>query len=167
MAVVCIIAILATAATYGVMKYVHAAKISEAVEIINSIRASQEAYKDETFGYKKVATLGAYYPFGDTASLKNAKKSWDAGNATVKLAWDELGVHPSGVVEFGFDCDAGKNTGIPQMATLGVTQNLNFPDSATDWYVARAVGDRDGNGVLATVVGSSFNDQVYIENDTE
>ncbi len=168
MMVVAIIGILSALAVYGVNKYVLAAKTSEAIEIINSIRAAQESYKDETFGYKHVSDMSSYYPFAGVAELKNAKMSWESGtDADAKAAWNELGVRPSAQVQFGYACSAGKGAGVPQPSALGITQNLNYPSTATDWYVVRAAGDRNGNGVLATFVGSSFTDAIHGENDTE
>lgn len=167
MVVVVIIGILATLATYGVRKYVLAAKASEPIEIINSIRAAQESYKDETFRYLKVNDMTSYYPFTGVAELRNAKKPWESGNTTIADNWRQLGVRPSTVVQFGYACDAGQGTGVPQQAALGTSKNLNYPTTAPDWYVARAAGDRDGNGVLAIFVGSNFTDQIYGENDSE
>jgi type IV pilus assembly protein PilA len=70
-------------------------------------------------------------------------------------------------VQFGYACSAGKGSGVPTATALGVERDLGYPTSATDWYVVRAAGDRDGNGTLATFVGSNFTDQIYGENDTE
>jgi type IV pilus assembly protein PilA len=167
MAVVCIIGILATLAVFGVKKYVLAAKTSEPIEIINSIRAAQESYKDETFGYKNVSDMSSYYPFADANALKNAKLDWDAGDSTIKGKWAELGVKPSSQVQFGYACMAGKGSGVPSQSTLGIAVNLNYPTTAPDWYVVRAAGDRDGNGEMARFVGSNFTDAIYGENDTE
>jgi prepilin-type N-terminal cleavage/methylation domain-containing protein len=164
---VCIIGILATLAVYGVRKYVLAAKTSEPLEIINSIKAAQESYRDETFGYFKVSDMSSYFPFTGVAALKNAKAPWDSGNATILAAWNQLGVRPSAPVQFGYACDAAKGTGVPTQAALGISRSLNYPTTFPDWYVVRAAGDRDGNGVLATFVGSNFTDEIYGENDTE
>ena len=55
MAVVVMVAVLATLAVYGVRKYVFAAKASEAFTMINAIKAAEEAYRDETFVYLNVS----------------------------------------------------------------------------------------------------------------
>ena len=167
MAVVCIIGILATLAVYGVRKYVLAAKSSEPIEIINSIRAAQESYRDETFRYLNVTDMTSYYPFTGVSELKNRKKPWEAGDSTTQDTWKQLGVRTSGPVQFGYACAAGKGAGVPQQAALGISKSLNYPASYPDWYVVRAAGDRDGNGVLATFVGSNFTDEIYGENDAE
>jgi type IV pilus assembly protein PilA len=165
-AVVCIIGVLSVLAVYGVRKYVLTATTSEPMEIINSIRAAEESYKDETFGYLQTAPLSAYYPFGSTVP-QNIKKSWDGGDATQFGLWSQLGVRPSTVVQFGYACVAGKGSGVPTQGALKISTNLNYPTTATDWYVVRAASDRDGNGIVATFVGSNFTDQIYGENESE
>jgi type IV pilus assembly protein PilA len=167
MAVVAIIGVLAAIATYGVRKYVLSAKTAEPIEMINSIRAAQESYKDETFGYLNVSAMTSYYPFASKTALGNSKVAWSAGASGEKALWDQLGVSPSSAVQFGYACTAGKGTGVPTFGALGVSKNLGYPTAATDWYVVRAAGDRDSNGTLASFVGSSFTDQIYGENDTE
>jgi type IV pilus assembly protein PilA len=167
MVVVAIIGVLATIGVYGVRKYVLSAKTAEPLEMINSVRAAQESYKDETFGYLHVSAMTSYFPFAGKTALGNKKVAWSAGAAGEKLLWDELGVAPSAAVQFGYACTAGKGTGVPTSAALGISQSLGYPTTATDWYVVRAAGDRDVNGTLATFVGSSFTDQIYGENDAE
>jgi type IV pilus assembly protein PilA len=166
MIVVAIIGVLAALAVYGVRRYVTAAATAEPMEIINSVRAAEESYKDETFGYLQVSTMSSYFPFGTTVP-KNQKMSWDGGNSTELALWNQLGVHPTNVVQFGYACAAGKGSGVPSQSELGIGTNLNYPSSATDWYVVRAASDRDGNGRLASFVGSNFTDQIYGENESE
>jgi len=168
MVVVLIIGVLATLAVYGVRKYVMAAKTSEPIEIINSVRAAQEAYKDETFAYKPIAGgVTGTFPFGSAAATKNAKLAWDSGVAATLADWNELGVRPSAAVKFGYGCAAGKGAGVPKQGDIGIGQSLNYPATFPDWYVVRAIADRDGNGVYAYFVGSNFTDGIYSENEAE
>jgi len=168
MAVVLIIGVLATLAVYGVRKYVMAAKTSEPIEIINSIRAAQESYKDETFGYLPITGgVTGTFPFANAAATVNKKLAWDSGPSATLTDWNQLGVRPSASVQFGYGCAAGKGAGVPQQADLGIGQTLNYPTTAPDWYVVRAVADRDGNGVYAYFVGSNFTDGIYGENESE
>ena len=169
MAVVCIIGVLATLAVYGVKKYVDSAKTSEPMEIINSIRAAEESFKDETFAYKNVSDMSSYWPFSGVAALKNAKLSWDSGtDPTAKAAWAVLGVSPSTAVQFGYACAAGQGGGVPtQTQARRRAEPRLSGDGAELVRGARAAGDRDGNGILATFVGSNFTDAIYGENDTE
>src|SRR5262245_13148714 len=61
MIAVCIVAILAALAVYGVRRYVLVSKTSEPIEIINQVRAAEESYKDETFTYlSTTANLTSY-----------------------------------------------------------------------------------------------------------
>ncbi len=166
MVVVAIIGVLAALAVYGVRRYVTAAATAEPMEIINSVRAAEESYKDETFGYLQVSTMSSYFPFGTTVP-KNQKMSWDGGNASELAFWNQLGVHPTAVVQFGYACSAGKGSGVPQQTDLKINTDLKYPTTATDWYVVRAASDRDSDGILATFVGSNFTDAIYGENESE
>jgi type IV pilus assembly protein PilA len=160
MIVLAIIAILSTLAVYGVRRYVLVSKTSEATEIINQTRAAEEAYKDETFAYlSTTASLTTYHPGAPT----NGKRSWiGPGDAL----WTQLGVQVSAPVQFGYACVAGAaGAALP---ALGITGNVNYPATpASPWYVVRAVGDRDEDGVLAVLLGSSFTDEIYVEKDDE
>ncbi len=171
MVVVAIIAILASLAVYGVRKYVLASQTSEAIEIINSVRAAQEQYKDERFRYLDVSSVdqasGSFFPFAAKADLsKNIKMAWDVGNATELARWRQLGVVPSTLVQFGYACQAGQGAGVPSAGVLGATAG-SLPGTAPNWYVVRAMADRDGNGTYALFIGSNFNDAIYSENETE
>jgi prepilin-type N-terminal cleavage/methylation domain-containing protein len=169
MVAVAIVGILATLATYGVRKYLLAAKSAEPIEIINSIRASQESYKDETFKYLDVSSgvIDSYFPFDNANEMKGKAKSWLAGGDAILQGWDELGVRPSAAVQFGYACVA-KDGQTPPSATDLRVEKSPLPASPSGWwYVVRAVGDRDGDGELSSFIGSSFTDHIYYESDTE
>jgi type IV pilus assembly protein PilA len=163
MIVLAIIGVLATLAVYGVQKYVLVAKTAEPIEIINSIRAAQEQYRDETFAYKNVSTGGinAYHPGAPNAG----KRAWETGTAADNN-WNEIGVRASAPVQFGYACVAGgAGNAVP---ALGITANLNFPSPPTSpWYVVKAAGDRDVDSVLAIFIGSSFTDEIHSEREDE
>jgi type IV pilus assembly protein PilA len=168
MVTVAIVAILAVVGVYSVRRYVVSAGTAEPIELINSMRAAEESYKDETFGYLSVGGIDSYYPFGSTVPGTQKKKAWEGGLPSGDFTnWNVLGVHPSSVVQFGYACVAGKGTGVPNQSALKIAKDLNYPASAADWYVVRAASDRDGNGVAAIFVGSSFTDQIYGEGETE
>jgi prepilin-type N-terminal cleavage/methylation domain-containing protein len=163
MIVVAIIGILATLATYAVRGYILAAKNSEPIEVINSIRAAQESYKDETFSYLNVSTsIDDTYP---SDGVGDQKVQWNPAEA----GWRELGVNPSAPVAFGYSCVAGPGTAAPPTPTLmKVERDLNYPTSpGVPWYVARAVADRDGDGELIVFVGSSFTSEIYSQDHTD
>jgi type IV pilus assembly protein PilA len=163
MIVVAIIGILATLATYAVRGYILAAKNAEPIEIINSIRAAQESYKDETFAYLNVsANIKTTYP---SDGVGDKKVQWDPGQPQ----WRELGVSANGPVAFGYSCVAGAGSAAPPTpADMGVEKSLNYPtDPGVPWYVARAAADRDKDGEFIVFVGSSFTDEIYSQDHTD
>jgi prepilin-type N-terminal cleavage/methylation domain-containing protein len=155
-----IIAILSALAVYGVRRYVLVSKTAEPIEIINSVRAAQESYKDETFTYLgTTANLTTYHPGAPT----NGKRDWNGAGVAL---WNQLGVRVSAPVQFGYACVAG--TAANALPPLGTIGNPNYPAApTTPWYVVRAVGDRDEDATLAVLLGSSFTDEIYVENDDE
>lgn len=171
MIVIAIIGVLATLAIYGVRRYVLAAKSSEAIEIINNVRAAQEQYRDERFRYLHVSSVdaasGSFFPFADRNDLRNKVRQWPTGTSGVAGAWSELGILPTAPVTFGYACAAGQGAGVPTKNILGTARDLKYPASATNWYVVRAGADRDGDGKLALFVGSSFTDEIYAEGEIE
>jgi type IV pilus assembly protein PilA len=171
MIVVAIIGVLAALAVYGVRRYILASKSSEAIEIINNIRAAQEQYRDERFQYLNVSSVdissGSFFPFADKNDLKNKAKAWATTTSGIPAGWNELGVVPSAPVTFGYACAAGQGAGVPTQAILGTARSLAYPATAPNWYVVRAAADRNGDGALALFVGSSFTDEIYAENESE
>lgn len=157
-----ITAILAALAVYGVRRYVLVSKTSEPIEIINSVRAAEESYKDETFKYlSTTSSLTTYHP----GAPGGGKRSWVTGGSG-DAAWNELGVRVSAPVAFGYACVAGAaGAALPG---LGIAGNVNYPTSPTaPWYVVRAVGDRDEDSDYAVLLGSSFTDEIYSEKEDE
>jgi type IV pilus assembly protein PilA len=160
MITVAIIGVLSTLAIYGVRRYVLVSKTSEPIEIINGVRAAEEAYKDETFGYLGTTTnLTTYHP----GTPNGSKRSWEG---TGVASWKQLGVAVSSPVQFGYACVAG--TATTALPALGITGNVNYPENpGVPFYVVKAVGDRDEDSVFAVLLGSSFTDEIYIEKDDE
>jgi type IV pilus assembly protein PilA len=162
MIVLAIIGVLATLAVYGVRKYVLVAKTAEPVEMLNSIRAAQESFKDETFAYRNVsASLVTFHP----GTPNQSKRSWVTGTAADNN-WNQLGVRAGGPVQFAYACVAG-GAGNPTPG-LGTIANLNYPANPTSpWFIARATGDRDVDLVYAIFIASSFTDEIYSEREDE
>jgi type IV pilus assembly protein PilA len=165
MAVVVIVGILAVLATYGVRKYVLSAKTSEAIQMIGSIKAAQENYKDETFAYLDVSgSLTTYYPM---SSPGKKKYQWGGGTDAVATNWRRLGVTAAAPVQFGYACTAGTATAAPTQLS-GITV-ANWPTAARGepWYVVQAAGDQDGDGVRSIYVSASFAGQIFSEREDE
>jgi prepilin-type N-terminal cleavage/methylation domain-containing protein len=164
---IAIMAVLSALAVYSVRKYVLVSKTAEPIEIINSIRAAQEAYKDETFAYLTISPdLATYHPAIPAGVPDSRKRSWATGNPANDTPWQQLGVNVSAPVAFGYACVArAANQAMPN---LGITGNVNYPATPTaPYYVVRTVGDRDEDNVLAVLLGSSFTDEIYVEKDDE
>jgi len=101
MVTLAIIGILSGLAVYGVRKYVLAAKTAEPIEIINSIRAAQEAFRDETFAYFDVSqgSLTAYHPAVPPGVPDRSVRSWVTGNPAIDDRWSQLGVQAGAPVQ--------------------------------------------------------------------
>ena len=166
LAVVAMVGILATLAVYGVRKYVFASKSSEAMMMVNAIKAHQETYKDETYAYLNVtgSAPGAYAPLYP-ADPDGDKRAWWFDTHADYNRWRRLGADASGPVVFGYACIAGGAGVVP--TDPGVLTALNFPAHVEPWYVIKAVGDNNPGGPQAIIVASSFTREVYVENESE
>ncbi len=173
MAVVLIVAILGALATYGVRKYLLAAKTSEATQMLAAIASAQEQYRAETHSYldvsgeKKLSGYAKFYPA--TAPLKRAKAAWGGAtgvDADVAARWQMLGVKPTHPVHYIYGCAAG-SVG-DAVADPGMTIS-GFPTGGDGqpWYIAQAVGDLDGDGEVGLWVLSSFSSQVFHTKEEE
>jgi prepilin-type N-terminal cleavage/methylation domain-containing protein len=168
MAVVIIVAVLATLAVYAVRKYVWSAKTTEAYDMINSIRSAQEAYRAETFAYCNVSQgdLSNYWP---KATPDQGKVQWDDGGPCSDLqctGFRTLGVVPTAAVQFRYATVAGTGN----VTVSGLKANgYSLPSTAPGpWYVVQAVGDQDKDVKnLSVFLASSFTSDVYAENETE
>lgn len=161
MVVVAIVAVLAMLAVWGVNKYVRASKATEAIQMVGSIKTAQEAFREETGVYLNISDLP--YP----AVGLNQKHHWNAGATHPDTQqWMTLGVSSPNPVIFGYITQAGGPTEtVPDMGT--VQQTLVFTPNAEPWYVVKAESDKNGNGIKAIFVGSSFTQEIYGENEEE
>lgn len=164
LAVVAMIAILATIAGVSYRRYMASSKVSEATAMVGQIRAAQENYRAETMRYFNVTqTAGNWYP--DRPNSK--KRSWDFESHADYARWRELGVRSDGPVYFGYATYAG-TAGTKPTDPTGTTATFNFPAAPIEpWYVIQAAADLDENGKFCYVVGSSFTGEIYVENEGE
>ena len=157
MVIVVIVGILAMIATYSVRKYITSSKTSEATGMIGTIKAAEEAYKEETFAYLNVsASVDDYYP--TNANPGRAKVQW--GGGVGGPAWQTLGVNAPNPVLFVYSCVAGA-AGTAPPAPAGSASDItigNWPSAAqgATWYVVKAMADFDGDGRHTVFVGASF-----------
>lgn len=171
MTVVVLVGVLATLAVYGVRKYILSAKSGEAVSMMASIKASEEAFKDETFVYLDVSTnfqTSNWYPMTNPGKVK---VQWGGGTQALADKWRTLGVHPNAPVQFAYACVAvAPGASVPDAPTV-VKHNSDFglPTTASEWmYIAAGKADLGGrDGVSTVVMSHSLSSEIYVENEGE
>lgn len=163
--VVLIVSVLATLAVYGVRKYILTAKSSEVYTMINAIRAAEEAFRDETFGY--LAVSGAEYRLYPQQTPGTLKGHWRNTSHPDYGRWQVLGVDTQTAVQYGYAVNAGAR-GTAVATPPQTDYAFNWPSSPADpWYVVLAAGDLDGDGEQSIFVASSFSSEVYVEHEAE
>lgn len=171
MGVVAIVGVLATLAVYGVRKYLQSAKSSEAIQMIGSIKAAQEAYKAETFAYLDVTggnTLTGTTNFYPTATPSNKAVGWGSVSSDQGKRFQMLGVQADAPVRFTYGCAAGNGSNaIPSHGTSLTVANWPTDSGGAPWYVVRAVGDLDGDGTQSVFASASFTGQIIIDKEGE
>lgn len=168
--VVAIIGILAVLAVAGYRKLVTSSHTTEATEMVNAIKVAQETYHAETGQYANISPglgLGSLYPQATPNATSATAWGGSCGVCSDTAAWQKLPVHNSGVVRFGYATMAGQvNTALP----AAPVNTVAFPSNSQltgDWFVVSAMGDMDNNGVYCTVVGVSWQRELYIDKDGE
>lgn len=171
MIVVVIAGVLATLAGYGVTRYVASAKTGEAVQMIGTIKAAQESYKDETFQYLNVASDldadASFYPHDfSTARPGKDRVMWGGEKGSLAGRWRELGVNPSGPVMFAYACAAGP---AGALASPGSDITIGGWKATLDqpWYVIKAKADLVGGDASTVFVGTSFTTELFSANAGE
>lgn len=173
MAVVVIVGVLATIAVYSVRKYIASSKTSEAIEMIGSIKAAEEAYRGETFVYLGPSNSGTstslstamFYPNNSLPGRK--KMSW-GGAGPGQAQWAQLGVTTTSPVLFTYACVAGPDqASIPDPSgDSGAITIANWPaTSSGPFYVVKARADLVGDGTMTVFVGTSFSGDLYSANN--
>ncbi len=175
MIVVVIVGILAVLAVVGYRRIVTSAHMSEATNMIQSIRTAQEAYHAETQAYVSTSAspFTNLYP---NAAPTNVKTGWGAGIAgpctpytPSPNCWSALPLHVDSAVMYGYATTAGQ-AGTPGTVSVAPSSlAVTFPagNSPTDWYYIGAVGDVDGNGTFSYVLGSSFTNDLFTQAEGE
>ena len=153
MMVVAILGILAAIAVPRYISYVYKSKTAEAVGFLSEIKARQESYRADFGQYcSPSSSMTDWYP---TGSPTNKPRFWDDTTAT-GLLWSQLGAVPSGRnVLFSYVSLAGL-VGTSPPGGLGYT-------GADFWFVSRALGDLNNDGVQVTFESYSHGQGLYID----
>lgn len=139
MIVVAIVAVLAALAIPAFQGYRYRVRAGEAPTILASIRQRQTAYFN-TFG-RYCGDLSA-----NPSSLGDVSTAypWDTSHA----GWAMLGFAPDGPVHFQYEVDVGSPADEAPVPGIG--------DAGHGWFVAKARGDLDDDGVV--VIFETYND---------
>jgi type IV pilus assembly protein PilA len=191
MIVVVIVGVLAVLAVVGFQKLIASARMTEATQVVQSIRSAQEAFHAETGTYADISkglcmdvtSCKNLYPQASIGSLPvgDFKSSWGVVCSTgcnTGMDWLMLPVHVQGAVAYGYTTIAGLATSSTTLtssvggstlgATLGVAPNVvtvtsSFPNGVpSDWYIITATGDENGDGIPCNVMASSFSADLVV-----
>lgn len=160
---VAMLGILATIAQVYVRKYITASKYSEAKGMIGLIRSGQDQYMQDRSRYLNVSSsIDDFYPKN---SKPGQQKMNFPGNSGSGLdAWQTLDVHMDAPVLFVYSCIAGGAGGKPETGD-GITVT-NWPSTMDrPWYVVKAQGDVDGDGVNTVFLSASFDREIFSANE--
>jgi type IV pilus assembly protein PilA len=191
MIVVVIVGVLATLGVVGFQKLVGTARTTEATQMIQSIKAAQEAFHAETGTYADIskggvcvaAGCGNLYPQAVVGgTLGSQKFGWGVSCLTTGavcntgMDWLQLPVHTQGAVMYGYTTEAGlagsttSSVGanaIPSAIGSGATAFTVTAPTTTpaDWYLVTAVGNSDDSVLPCVVFGSSFQSDLIVWNE--
>lgn len=195
MIVVVIVGVLATLGVVGFQKLVGTARTTEATQMIQSIKAAQEAFHAETGTYADISAGGVCVQGGCTnlypqsvigGTLGSQKFGWgvscltSGGVCNTGTDWLQLPVHTQAAVMYGYTTMAGlagsvtSSVGlnkIPSNIGSGSTPppyTVTVPTAAqttADWYVVTGVGNTEDNVNPCVVFGSSFQSDLIVWNE--
>ena len=174
MVTVTIVGILATIGFASFRSWAFGSKTTDALAMMQSIRAAEERWRSENLTYLNVTHTASWYPATPSARTKHS--FYNTGTCGVPLPdtddcrWKLLNPTKVGSsTEFGFMLTAGP-PGTPM--TEPVTEARpsgwrSWPANPDHWFVLEAIADIDGDGVYSKLVCSSIRGDVYHENDGE
>lgn len=174
MIAVAIIAVLATLAVVGYRKLVNSSHTSEATHMIGAIRVAQETFHSETGQYANVSpgiTVGSLYPLANAPADTLTSWGMPCGVCADPQAWNRLPVHSDGPVRFGYATVAGVAGTAPAVPALTFESKVvNWPPAnniTSDWYIVTAMGDMDNNTIYCTMMGTSWDKQIFVDKEGE
>ena len=169
MVVVAITAILAMVGVMLFRKYIGASKGTEAMAVIQAVRAAEESYLAENHTYLDVSTQNSRKDWYPMVTPSKTRYAWQQPGHSDAARWQALAPVVNRPVQFGFLVYAG-NAGVAVPA-LQIPGAPAISTPTDDWYVIQAEGDTDGNGRFAQYMsGSAANQaagQVWSQNEGE
>jgi type IV pilus assembly protein PilA len=158
--VVTIVGVLAAIAVVGYRRYMLTSKITEAQGVISAIKIAQEDHRAERGAY---ANLGETLCPQATPTGKTVTQ-WNPACTGGTAKWEQLPVHVSGPVLFGYATTAGTGAFTAPGNTSWVTWGS---PAAKPWYtvIARCDMDADDTTGPTELVSSSFSNQIFSHNE--
>jgi prepilin-type N-terminal cleavage/methylation domain-containing protein len=169
MAVVVIVGVLATVGIALFRNHIYSAKSTEAMGMVQSIRAAEERARAETGTYLDVSVsfaLADHYPDGNPG--KEKRFFYTPGlTDPLSVRWRLLNPTSPGLVQFSYAVKAGPPGTTPPAPGTQLQPNWALLPSPQDWYLIQGIGDTDGDKVYAYFLASSFTGDVYWEHEGE
>lgn len=165
MITVAIIAVLALLAGVGYARWIRTSKTGEATAMLSAIKGAEESYKAETYRYLDVSgspggtSIPAFYP---TSSPNDQRETWNptACSATPICArFVQLNIsadNTSAGVYYRYGVTAGPATG-----ANFVFDGRAYPVANDPWFVVKAIGDLNADGVQSQYWTSSMDSNVW------
>jgi prepilin-type N-terminal cleavage/methylation domain-containing protein len=161
MTVVVIVGVLSALAVPTFSNYIYKSRTTEATEFLGVIRLREEAYRAEFGGYcPTLSTSPNVVTSLDTKANLVPDPSTTGRNTKVfapTAQWQQLGARPSGPVRFGYGVVAGTPADLPT--------GLGFEARPDFWFVARAMGNLDGDSDYVIFETYSASKGIYIGDD--
>jgi type IV pilus assembly protein PilA len=184
---VVIIGILAAVALVGFVRYRRRARMAEATNLVTAIKAEQQAYKSERGVFATVSNdVDSFYPAASPGAFKT---EWGGpcSNCVDANGWEKLPVKPPEPVMYGYAAIAGVGDELKTWLGTGGPGPLKFgppsapaapppPSASADcstieptepFFVIKAKGDTDGDGVASTVLALSCSNDLIVTNEGE
>lgn len=165
MITVAIIAVLALLAGVGYARYIRTAKTGEATAMLNAIKGAEESYKAETYKYLDVSgvpggtSMPAYYP---TSSPNDQRANWNPAGCVgtpICANFVKLNIssdNTSAGVYYRYGVTAGSATG-----STFTFDGRAYPAANDPWFVVKAIGDLNNDGVQSQYWSSSMDSTVW------
>ncbi|HTM43315.1 MAG TPA: prepilin-type N-terminal cleavage/methylation domain-containing protein [Polyangiaceae bacterium] len=166
MVVVVIVGILAVLGVVMLGSHQKQARTYETLAMVQSIRAAEERWRSENLSYLDVSHHG-WFPHDPDGTRKTFLQAGSAhGDAN---NWILLNPTSNPFVYAGFVVNAGMpGDNISSTVTLAHTVvGLHWDTPPDNWYVIQAIMDNDNDGDEAYYLASSFNGEVYRQNEGE
>jgi prepilin-type N-terminal cleavage/methylation domain-containing protein len=168
MIVVGLVGILAVIATLAYRRWVRTAYLTEAQDMVASIRSAEESFRAENGGYLIIGSAlgkGNDYPAKTPGSFKT---EWGASCGWCTKEWTSLNIQPSGPLAFGYSLVGGNTNASPAQSITVNGQALSIADNMpAPWYLIEADGDMNGDGVFTHVYGMSATNHIFVDNEGE